>query len=116
MLNKRERKTALNGLKRAADLIRKDGWVQNRMSEKDIFTGKVIGYCLLGALDKVNASRSAVLALATYLDGRPVTDIGYIVGYVAEDKIILFNDKRGRTRGEVLRAIRNTRNKLLTGK
>lgn len=113
MLNKRERKTALNGLKRAADLIRKDGWVQNRVSEKDIFTGKVIGYCLLGALDKVNASRSAVLALATYLVGRPVTDI---VGYVAEDKIILFNDKRGRTRGEVLRAIRNTRNKLLTGK
>lgn len=72
----------------AADLIDENGWIQHKKRTKN-------GYCIIGAICEVDASdNSCLLAEAKFCD---------VVGVLYAE---VWNDKRGRTKEEVVAKLR----------
>lgn len=120
--NTKDRKSAISGLKRAAKCLQKVGWGRGA---DDIYSkNKLVGHCLMGALNAVEASDTSVLALGVYLSRQGQKSarrepepssyercLSRSTGLVNK-----FNDARTQTRGGVLRLIRKTIKALETKK
>lgn len=98
--------SAITGLQKTAELIKNVGWTQGEMTEVDK-DNKVVGYCVVGAMEKVRAAKASQLALALYLAKRGVCEAPYNASY-ARDEIMTYNDDTDTTKTKLLNAIKST--------
>ncbi len=117
--NAKDRKSAINGLKRAAKRLRKVGWgrgTEDILDDED----RLVGHCLMGALNAVDASDTSVLALGVCLSRQGQKPTARAPEYSLHERRVSratglvnkFNDARTQTRGGVLRLVRKTINAL----